>query len=236
MTIAASKAEDEKEYESAISSLRKRAAAGDARAKRMLRAEMDEEPEAASEPAEPAKEPADDEAAKAAAAAAKRAEFPPKEDEAKSALSRVAKLEAKIAADEKADEDRERASLLASRTDLDEPTRTAFALLPIAALRDVVKTAPKRKILGSAAASAVVGMTRAVGQGEEEHPSALTDHAKEIAQAMGVNVEHVSPSIEPRAFGVVTHYPAMTRSERDAYLSKRAAAKAASLAAQTKAA
>ena len=219
--VGASKAEDDEAYESTISTLRGLAAKGNAKAKKMLQAEMaDDEPDGDEQ-----KKKDEEAAAAAAPAAAVPPPAPEKKDDDAKAIASQALATAQRA---------ERDGVLASRPDLSPELRASLADAPIATVRSVlaatpVKPAPK---LGSAAASAVVSATRGDSQtgdgtgGERSHGAGSSTSS--IAQAMGIKTQ----AVEPRFQNGVESFPAMTRAEGVAWLAKRdAEAKAKSAAA-----
>lgn len=112
----------------------------------------------------------------------------------------------------KAAEDAERTRLLASRPDLDEPTRALLAAAPLAQVKSYVETAPRRAL--KPAASAIVGSTRAEGQGERE----MSDSKRTLDQLMGLAEEERAPRFE----GKRHVFPVMNRAQRAKYLEARA--------------
>lgn len=146
----------------------------------------------------------------------------PDGDEAKAiaskALAAVRELQAQATKARKEAEDAERASLLASRADLDEPTRNLLAAAPIEQVRAFVKTAPKR--VTKPAAGVTVPVTRGAGQGDDD-VRATSEGAAQVAAALGKTF------VQPSRGGTRETFPAMTREERAAYRTNRAAAKSA---------
>lgn len=160
-----------KAYEEAIAALRK-AAADDKdpeaakRARRMLKAEL------AEDDAPPAKEPDGDEAPPAKKDDDAAAPCPPppakKDDEdAKAGATALAEVRAMRAEQKLAAEAAERVQLLATRPDLEPELRASLAKAPLATVRDMVATLPKRALPKPAAAVSAVG-TRGEGQGDGE--------------------------------------------------------------------
>lgn len=154
MTTKASKG-----YEDAIATLRKVAEGDDeeaAKAKRMLKAELDEAP-AEEKKDDPAPAPEEGKAADAATALVKRVEQA-------AADAATAKVTAEAAA--RAAVEAERTQLLASRPDLAPELAAVMrkASTPIETVRDVVATHPRGKVPVPAAAAQVAG-TRGEGQG-----------------------------------------------------------------------
>lgn len=195
-----------------------------ARAKRMIKAYLDDEAKAADPdedegkpsgeappPPAPAKDKPDDEAKAIASKALAVAE---------SNKAEIASDRAKAAAEQKIKDDAERVALLASRPDFDDATRALCASSSLEDLRAFVKSAQRRT--GKAAAGAVVAGVRAAGMGEEA-PGAHSEHKDAIDQAMGIQSKPVAPSFVSNGARHVASYPAMTRGERIVWLAKREA-------------
>ncbi len=180
----ASKADDDKEYEGAIASLRKRAAAGDARAKRMLKAELEEDEETAESQA--AEGEGDDGETKKKDDEEEEGEESQGAREAHSATSTAARAESKADAALASAERTERETLLASRPDLDAATRNLLASSSVDAVREFLKTAPRKSLKGLAAASAVVAPTRAAGQVDGGGETIPPDEAHDLDVRMGL--------------------------------------------------
>lgn len=184
-----------KAYEDAIAALRKCASGDDedaAKAKRMLKAELDE----------PAKEPDGDEPAKPAPApapdkAATSAEFPPKkepdgdEKEDTNALrADVDALKASHAAAAAAAVALERATLLASRPDFAPEHLATLATAPIEFVRAQVTSIPRGPSRKPAALATVTGL-RGEGQGDGSAAHQTPEMAAAMDRAMGLaNVSH----------------------------------------------
>lgn len=206
VTVQGAKADDEADYEAAIATLRKAANAGNAKAKKMLQAEMADDKEPDGDEAPPEKK---DEATAAAPPCA-----PEKKDDDADAKATKA-----LAAATRA----ERNTLLATRPDLSPELRASLEDLEPAAVKRIldatpVKAPPK---LGSAAASAVVSATRGETQ-TGTPPSALPAAVRaSIDAAMGVRQKAVRPTFE----GGRETFPALTRAEGIAWLKDHDAAK-----------
>lgn len=194
MTTKASKS-----YEDAIAALRKCAEGDDeesGKAKRMLKAELEED-DAPATPDEPDEEKPDEEEAKAE----------DKAEESTALDARVSKLEAEQKAAAKATADAaiasERAQLIAGRPDL-APELVAIMSkdsTPIETVRDMAKTLPRGKLPNPAAAAQVTG-TRGAGQG------APTKAAEPNEMDVAMGLHQASPSIHHEAGRVV--FPTMT--------------------------
>jgi len=190
-----------KKFEDAVATLRKLAEGDDddaKKAKRMLKAELEDEAPPADEPDgdEPAEDPKKEDATAAAAA-----EDPKKcEDTAAAALGKqvsaigaqVAKIEAQQIAVAKAAtaaaEASERATLLASRTDWSPELVAVMEKAPIETVRESVKSLPRGLPRKPAAAAMVVG-TRGDGQGDGNAARQSPEAASEMARAMGLEHE-----------------------------------------------
>lgn len=205
-----SEGDEEKPYAKARALLKKMADDGDEAAKAAL-AEMDKESEDDDEP-ETTEETTEDDKSDGEG------------KDAKALAARLDKIEADNAAKAAKAEADERASLLATRTDLDEPTKQLLATASIERVRAFVKEAPKRTPkLGAAAAGAVVTPTQGFdANAPAQHPRATGEGASIVAAALG------KAFVQPDRDGVRQTFPALTRKEREAYVAKReAAAKAA---------
>ena len=200
------------QYDEAIKTLRSIAEGEDkdeaAKAKKMLAAmEGDEEAPGDKEPdGDEPKGEGDDEDHKE-----------PDGDEAKAAARVQANLDAYIAAQAKAtakaSEDAERKTLLASRPDLDEPTRALLAASPIEAVRDFVSKAARKAL--KPAATAVVQSTTPEGLGDGNPPP--TEQLSAIRLGMG----HRDGAV-PHMDGRRQVFPQMTRAEGVKWLEARA--------------
>jgi ClpP class serine protease len=183
------------DYKEAVAALRKAAEGDDEdakNAKKMLAAiegEPEKKPEdekAEGEEAPPEKKPEDDKQALAASVATV----------ASLVDKRIAELNAQTA------EQHERVALLASRPDLTEDTRKALAGVPIATLRDLVKTMPRAAMSPVAAARAALGAVPTVGAGtggaDLGSPTQSPEKTLEMKRAMGlVTFETSDPKNEP---------------------------------------
>lgn len=169
-TATASKAEDEKEYEAAIASLRKAAAAGDERAKRMLAAELADEDEGKDPPeADAPPPPAKDES---------------KGDDKKDEKDAKAVANEALATAQAARRD----AMLASRPDITPELRASLEKLPPDSVKEILAATPVTKAkLGAAAATAVVGGTLAAGKGEGDSATTVTPERAEMRARMGLD-------------------------------------------------
>jgi len=167
-----------KAYEDAVSALRKCSEGDDeeaAKAKRMLKAELDDAPpppdDKTKDEPPPAEEKAKGEEPAAIAARVSRLEANQAAEKAKAAAAAIAA---------------ERAQLLASRPDL--PTALAAALAKptasIESVREIVETHPRGKLPNPAAAGATIG-TRGATQGDPTSP-ASSPEAQAMDAAMGL--------------------------------------------------
>lgn len=226
--VRATKSEDDEAYEAAVATLRQAAAKGNAKAKKMLQAELADDAPA---PCEPDDAPKNDASAPAAAPAA---ECPPadhkepdEDDKGAKALAAVAKLDAKI----------EVRDLLAGRPDISPELRASLSKLSPEAVSSVLAATPVKPVakLGAAAAGAVVSATRGEGQGDAPPPAtSLVPSVKDqIDQAMGISGARRAPTFSSQGARHVASYPAMTREERITWLAERAAAKAAAAKSKT---
>lgn len=160
--------DDDKDYEAAIATLRKRAAAGDEKAKRML-AEL---ADASKEDGEPdGDEPRSDAAPDSS---------PTKKDEGGAAASASAQAQAALVAAHAA----HRESLFAQRPDISPELRASLEQLDPAAVKRVLDATPRRAMNPAAAAGADVRPTRGEGQGGAPEPTA---EVSEIDVRMGVH-------------------------------------------------
>lgn len=104
-------------------------------------------------------------------------------------------------------ENDERKALLASRQDLPKETLEAFAKLPIANLRDVVKTTPRAAAKGQVnAARAALAAAPTVGKQEA---SAVDEEAEQLRVAMGLSSPRSLTEMRVDENGVTT-FPLMT--------------------------
>jgi len=213
MGVRASKA-----YEDAIAALRKCASGDDeeerAKAKRMLAAEL------AEDDAPPPKddEPDGDEPAPEGKAEGDETDGgePKKDEESKALSSRMARIEAVHAAYAKTATEAERARLLSTRPDLDEPTKALLASASVADVKAYVEQAPRRAL--KPAATAVVGGTLAEGQGEG------TDRLPPgEAHQLDVQMGLASASAGIKVDGNRQILGVMTRAQARAELERRAA-------------
>lgn len=219
--VQGSKASDDADYEAAISTLRKAAAAGNTKAKKMLQAEVaDDEPDgdegkkAAAGAETPAEPPKKDEPA----AAAPPAKEPDGDEKDAKATASAALAEAKTA---------RRETMLAARPDLSPELRATLETLEPDQVKAILAATPAKPApkLGTAAASSVVSATR--GEGQTGAPASATSPTlrQQIDDAMGVRSKPVQPEL--RADGRQT-FPALTRAEGADWIAKREAeAKAA---------
>lgn len=187
-----------KAYEEAISALRKMAA-GDgpeaAKAKRMLKAELEEDdaPPAGEDKDNAAAAPSDD---KNKSAAEGDTEDKKPEDKVKATAAQASATAASSTsstAESKADqalaavENLERRQLIASRPDFDAETKALLATATIESVREYVAKAPRRSV--NRAATAVVAGTRAEGQGDAAGavPPLPPEEARALDLAMGLD-------------------------------------------------
>jgi capsid assembly protease len=172
--------------------VRKAAASGDAEAKALVKAwdepekkdkkeakgksEGEDEKDEKDEKEAKAEDGDDDEDDKTEGKKAKKkmkGAEPSEENEKKGASAleaRLARLEAAETTRATQAEASERETLLASRADLDDDTRSLFAALPIATLREKVKSYPRRKGFNPAAASQAMPTVQGEGQGDLNMP------------------------------------------------------------------
>lgn len=207
--VQASKTEDDEAYEAAVATLRKAAASGNAKAKKMLQAEVADD--------EPTTEPKKEEPAAAAPPVAPAKEEPDGDEKSAHATARAALAEAKAA---------RRETMLAARPDLSPELRASLEALEPDAIKSILAATPVKPTskLGDAAATAALGATRGAGQTGAIAPSA---QRAQINAAMGVGVELVQPEL--RADGRQT-FPALTRREGARFLEARAAEEKANAA------
>lgn len=217
-SVGASKASDDEAYEAAIATLRKAAAGGNAKAKKMLQAEVaDDEPDGDEAPAKK-----DEAAAPAAApaAAAPPEKEPDGDEKSAKATAAQALAEAKTG---------RREAMLAARPDITPELRATLETLEPDAVKSILAATPRTTPkLGSAAASAVVSATRGDSQTGERASASPPDVKAQIDAAMGIK----SKPVEPTFSNGVQTFPAMTRGEGVAWIKKEETRRNAEIAEQ----
>lgn len=214
-----------KAYEEAIANLRKMAASDGpeaAKAKRMLKAELEEDAEPDEEPAKAEGEaPAKKDEKDASAAKAKAESEDMDEPAARAAEATASSALSEARAARAAAEGVARDMLIATRPDFDDATKKMLAKASLEDVREFVASAPRRAL--KPAATAVVGGTRAHGQEDRDSAglSALPpDERAALDQQMGLASAKAAPSF----VGNLQTFPAMTRAQRAEWLATRAKA------------
>lgn len=216
-----------KGYEEAIAALRKAAESDDPdeakRAKRMLRAELAEDDGEEPDGDETPKKKGESEGKKAEGSE----EPPEKKDEgeakalASKALEQSSEALATLKAQAQAAVESERATLLASRPDFDAATKALLAKASIEDVRSYVKDHPRRPM--KAAATAVVGGTRAEGQLDSDHQDRLSpEDARALDERMGLAARAATVHLQGNVQVLPTMGRAQARSELERFEKREA--------------